>query len=278
MFEHWKFTKEYSLLKYLHQFTNIPVPKVLHINGTKQIIPYKYFITEYIPGKSLEELEPHLDPTCLKTIFCELGRYLSELHHITFQKFGGIEPQNGTLTVGPLRDGGYCDGPFTSWKQSILSLYSYYLNKITNITPFSDLVDTCKNYLKTNVHLAKCETPTLIHKNLYEKSNILIHNNHISGLLDFEWAEAAHNEYELAQIRMMLNKLSNQDKTELWHSFLSKYQIPLSPNFENGAQFYMFLELIHFMNVWDFINHKYSSKNQIEIIKDIHQTILNLIN
>ncbi|MHA1249358.1 MAG: phosphotransferase family protein [Candidatus Helarchaeota archaeon] len=279
MFENWKFKKEYALLKYLHDSTNIPVPNVLFIDGSKSIIPFKYFITEYIPGKSLEELFPSLDFKCLKTIFSELGHYLSQLHKIKFQKFGGIEFEKGNLSVGPLRDGGYCDGPFSSWKESILSLYSYYLNKILDIKPFSDLVDLCKKYLNINIDLVECKSPNFIHKNLYEMSNTIINNNHISGLIDFEWAEAAHNEYELTQILTMINSLNSHiNKIELWNSFLSQYKIPLSPNFKINSHFYSFLEIIHFMNVWDFIKNKYPLKNQIEIIKKTRQTVLDLIN
>ena len=278
MFENWKFEKEYKLLKYLSKFTNIPVPKVLHVSGSKEILNYKYFISEYIPGKSLEEIEVELDLKSLTDIFSELGRYLTELHKIKFEKFGSIEPNNGELNVGPLRDGGYCDGPFISWKESILSLYSYYLNKTRNILPFNDLVNKCRDYLKTKIQIAICETPVFLHKNIYEKSNILIYKNHISGILDFEWAEAADNEYEITQIRLMINDLNlNKDKSSIWNTFLSNYKVPLSPYFNEKEAFYTFLDIIHFMNVWDFIKHKFSQKEQIQLIEKTRQIILDKV-
>ena len=275
MFEDWKFKKEYNLLNYLSDYTKIPVPKVLYTDGTKMLINFKYYITEFIQGKSLEEIELELDSKSLKTIFSELGDYLTELHKIQLHRFGGVEFDDGKLQAGPLRDGGYCNGPFDSWNETILSLYNYYLEKISQIKPFSDLVSKCEKYINANIQSALCNTPILIHKNLYEKSNILIHKNHISGILDFEWAEAADNEYEIIQIGIMINELlSDQSKSDILNSFFSNYKHTLSPHFQKKKDFYSFLEKIHLMNVWEYIKDKFTIQIQKKIIKNTRQFII----
>ncbi|MHA1280095.1 MAG: hypothetical protein ACTSQ8_23120, partial [Candidatus Helarchaeota archaeon] len=160
---------------------------------------------------------------------------------------------------------------------SILSLNNYYLNKISKIQAFSDLVGKCRNYLNDNIQFATERIPNLIHKNLYEKSNILINDNHISGLLDFEWAEAADNEYELSQISMLINEFKNNGtKKVFWKSFLENYKFPLSRNFNAKKRFYLFLEKIHFMNIWDFIKHKYSQSQAKKLIEKTRKFIIEL--
>jgi len=225
----------------------------------------------------LEEFKQYLQISDILNIYETIGKFLAQLHRIKFDIYGDILCRNGKFWVGSLKDGGYCDGPFNSWRELLLSLFKYYLNKISSIMVFSDLVPFCNKYIKLKIDEIYDDGPRFLHNNLYELSNILISDKKISGILDFELSMAGDYEFEIAQIEYSIkNAFPEKFHKKIFNSFIKGYDLSLSNEYNNKKEFYWFLYLIHFMNVWEFIKRKFTMEHQKRIIKETRNYILNI--
>ena len=165
--------------------SKIPFPKI-HRAGFEK--GYYVVIQQRLDGKVAgnRTLQQKFKDTCKnKEVHNKILKLLKQLHKIQLKKFGPLINKNG--------------GKYKTWQSYLAAQVNYafsYLNKHSNYFALSqkekskilDLISTA-NYK---------DKPCLLHGDMINYSNILVKNNKITGIVDFEWSLAGDPAYDLA--------------------------------------------------------------------------------
>ncbi|KKR78593.1 MAG: hypothetical protein UU24_C0031G0008 [Candidatus Nomurabacteria bacterium GW2011_GWA2_40_9] len=227
--EGWKVEKEAYLYNLIKEKTNVPVPAVYNIDTSKSIINKPYALLSKIEGKELP---------LSKTLVKEAGSCLAKLHSIKFGSFGWIINNQ----IKP---------KFKTWPGFILYDLNY---KIKRTKMPGQLAAKIKKYVKINQFLLNIKTkPCLLHKD-YHKSHILVKDGRISGIIDFEWSIAGHNEMDIVKsLLWMFNR--NKELEKIFLDGYKKYGA-ISDKFNERRRLY---ELITYLSA---LNFAYELKNK----------------
>lgn len=215
----------------------IPVPTVLKFDDSLKVIKHPYLIISEIKGERLCDSFNRWQKNELSAFYYELGKTLAKIHSITYDKFG--ETFDGK-TIEGFSEIGY-KGPFKNWKDMHKEIIDYRLSHFKN-TYFEDLIDPVRLWFKNNSYLIDYNiTPRLLHIDLNQK-NIILKNNKIIGIIDFDGAFIGHNEEELMRTECA-NFSNNKD---LKASFFQGYTkiIKLDNNYEKRRIFYYLSRLL----------------------------------
>ena len=83
--------REYSVLSYFIENTDLPVPRPLLLDLGGEIIPGSVLIMNRIPGKVMHQTMRFLDSNQRAALTDEIGRYVAALHRFGSVGFGGVE-------------------------------------------------------------------------------------------------------------------------------------------------------------------------------------------
>jgi len=120
-------------------------------------------------------------------------RYLAHLHKICFRKFGIIKIKNKCITAEHKTWKEYLKNQSQLWITSICQSS----NKLEKIFKRHEVQKKIRNIL-TNKRLFVCKYARLVHGDMLNPGNILIQNNKITGIIDFEWAITGDPAWEFA--------------------------------------------------------------------------------
>ncbi|HUU76882.1 MAG TPA: aminoglycoside phosphotransferase family protein [candidate division Zixibacteria bacterium] len=228
--------RELNAMEIVRENSQIPIPQVIGFNYSKTIIPYDYSIFEKIDGIELRELETkkQLHQNEYLSIIEELGYYVGLLHSISFDFFGDLLGSKMQTNFKPNEKLNYFWGKkFSSWKSCFKAICFDNLNwvdsksfekyRIKIIPKIDELAE------KICLPFEAC----FIHSDI-QPSNILIKDNKITSILDFEWAYAGSPsfEYELILAGLYLSNFPSVDKNSLLQSF------PTTPNEDIESKFF----------------------------------------
>ncbi|NHJ38532.1 MAG: aminoglycoside phosphotransferase family protein [Asgard group archaeon] len=229
--EIYRLEKEVQLFKHfrsLHdtrgiknnQRKNVPVPKVDYYEGNEEIIGYKYYIMNEIPGESLDKFWNDLTKNQKERFVQNFAEITRSIHSISYEMFGEIEQYD-------------CPRQFYSMESLIKTNTRRCVryigrNKLLPIKFVLKIQDYIEKLLeKSNF----CSTPGLVHTDL-NPSNIIIEKSNdqikINGILDFEWAYAGDPIFDLFEIE---NEWLNDFK--LQRIFYERYSNGLYSQLEN---------------------------------------------
>lgn len=168
----WKATKEKYLYDLIRKKTQVPVPEVLLLDTSKKIFQQDFLLLKRVPGKELKRNQ--------SALIKEAGRILAKIHSIKFSKFGWIIGKE----IKP---------PFKRWKDFVLFDIHNKLEKL----PIK-LKKDINTFIKEKKDLLDLKTiPCLLHKD-YSFAHIIA-DKKINGIIDFEWGQSGHNEYDVAK-------------------------------------------------------------------------------
>ena len=209
---------------------HVPVPQVVVLDTSKTLIPYNYVLMNKIRGTDLDEIWEKLGAKKRKEISFHLGKTIAELHKIRFRHFGGILP---------------VEKRYPSWDAYIRHKLADYAN---NHRSYGDVpkhtLDAIERFYKKNRHLLKkVKQPVLLHGD-WHRENIRIQNHHISGIFDFEWALAGHNEFDFKNI-MPQSKKEKLLQEEILAGYQTVHQ--LQPEFFTRIKLYVMLNCLDFL-------------------------------
>ncbi|ACL70105.1 aminoglycoside phosphotransferase [Halothermothrix orenii H 168] len=159
---------ENTMYKFITSKTDIPVPEVLTYGQNQH---GSYLLREVIEGHSLKEY--FKKTRNVENIFYEAGQILAKLHSIEFEDKGIIKPD---LSVKKY--------DIFSKTEYLFFLEKLFVNGVISREKYSLLKKVDINYYfggRKNV-LCHCD---------YTPNNILVKNNQIVGIIDFEWASSA---------------------------------------------------------------------------------------
>jgi aminoglycoside phosphotransferase (APT) family kinase protein len=165
----------------------VPAPKVLLIEQVSSGSENPTFcVEEKIEGEPLTALMGTLDKDILKSIISESGKILSKIHGVTVDSFGHLD---GTTS-------------FKTWQDYIFSMMErkgriVEVGKRIGID--SGLIDKAFRLLGENKEIFQIEKPKLLHGDFSPK-HLLVKDNHITGIIDFESAKGGDPVSDLARV------------------------------------------------------------------------------
>jgi Ser/Thr protein kinase RdoA (MazF antagonist) len=160
---------------------SLPVPRVLVLDDSHELVPYDFMITTRLPGQSLASSWHQLSDDRLQAPFHEIGQCLARVHSCTFPACGRLHALD-----------------HASWADLVYENVEPLLRTASH----SQLLDPAlraavERSLKRVREDLEGVQPALIHCDCHYE-NVLHDGGHLSGLLDFEWALAGDPSYDFA--------------------------------------------------------------------------------
>lgn len=184
---------DYLIEKKIHNLLSfMPIPEIIKVDTSENIVPFPYMIQTLIPGELWLE-SPHLETT--EGLYFEAGELLKELHNKKFDVLADFD----------LR-------PKKNWTP----LFNKMLKKEKESIPSN---------LKSEIKLKTKEDNS---KNVYclddfNEGNIMIKNKQISGIIDLEQLRITPVNFSLVQVleRMFSFSLPIETTPKLKHQKLA---------------------------------------------------------
>jgi len=200
--------KAYQLLKN----TEIPVPGLI----TEELQRYKenskerkYYISECLPGKSLEsQMTPEL------TI--ESGRILAKIHSFqSYDKAGWLLPEENSFSVVPFEQGSFKDYVLENWRESIETFEDQGWDELTEKS--RDLLETHGDKPPEDIEPVFCQDD-------FSTQNIMVEDGEITGIIDFDMAHAGHNQRDLVKAANSFWMIDPGEDTEIRENLYKGYR------------------------------------------------------
>jgi aminoglycoside phosphotransferase (APT) family kinase protein len=212
-------TSEYALLKRLHH-TGLRVPQPIWMNAEQSPVGGAFIVVERLPGKALGDF---FSAPPDKEVVLQLADQLANLHRLTPPDLAG------------------CDGLRTT-SVSAASLAEELKKLRADITQHGDgspIEASACDWLQAHLNDAE-PLLGLVHGDL-GFHNILIQDNRISALLDWELAHIGHPAEDLGYCRSAIEGVVD------WHAFVARYREGGAPPISDAAiDFYTLWVIVRF--------------------------------
>lgn len=156
--------------------TNLPVPKVLVLDNSKQLAPHDYLIMTKLEGKTITESDADLDTDSKLKIAFSAGEHLATIHSFSLDNYGLLfeiaAAINKPRWVDYVTD--FCQG-YGKEALDFGTISPELLNRVYAVME------------KMQPLLNTVNQGRFVHGD-YNISNILQNNGQITGIIDFEWA------------------------------------------------------------------------------------------
>lgn len=178
-----------ATLRYVIRHTELPVPAFFAADMAAEHVPYPYYVTAWIGGEPLHTHYEHVNETDRKRFVHEAGRLLGELHENTyFDNFGRITSEDGEMLT--IQDGS------PDWRRWMTHHLEQLLRRL-NETPFSPIVPEARDALEPRLRTLPRNPETVLHHNDYRPENVLLQDDLVSAILDWDWPIAASPAYSI---------------------------------------------------------------------------------
>jgi aminoglycoside phosphotransferase (APT) family kinase protein len=172
--ERHTFDAEVKTLGTLHEYTQLPVPRIIKYDDHGGLFGSPFLMMSHLPGRKLLELAPHLTSTERNTLDRTLGSYVRSLSSLSATQFGLIHRV-------------FEHKGCKAWRQAFLALLEGALRDGEDILvtiPY----DSIRYYVTKHAHILEEVTePRLVALDLCRQDNILVDENtkRITGLVGF---------------------------------------------------------------------------------------------
>ncbi|MFB6216549.1 MAG: phosphotransferase family protein, partial [Candidatus Aenigmatarchaeota archaeon] len=179
--------KEEALTNHVKGCTGVPTQTIIYSDLSGDIIPYPFYIAEWVEGNSADKKWTERGQKELKQIIRQAGKYMGDLHaNIHFDKAGQLQA-NGHIQV--------VDGE--PWKEYLQREMRETIQELSD-TRFADLQGEAKEYVENGMELLEDSIQNvLVHWDI-RPENLIVKNGEIQAVLDFEKAIAGDAEYDIA--------------------------------------------------------------------------------
>jgi len=175
--------KEIKLLKMLKENKDIQVPKVYKVNSHEIIENREYAIYEYVEGISIGRAVD--EGYVVKEVFIrEVARSLAQIHNYRFNKAGFLDENLKLKEKLP---------SLTSWYEQFMGDFARKRLGNNTVEKINQIVN--ENKIKLD---ELDEDIRLVHGD-FQGTNILIKDDKLSGILDWEFVMAGHPLADIAQ-------------------------------------------------------------------------------
>ena len=181
-----KFQREKLIFDLLGQY-NIPAPREVILDDSKNYSEYDILISKKLPGENIEADWKSLCEESKQKIAFEAGSLLKKIHSIPMGYFGEL------VNYGPF--------PQTEkWYDYLLAKLEFHIREAVAYSVFdSDILNLAHSKFKSFKDvMSAIKTPCLIHGD-YHFGNLLHYKDQVSAVLDFEWSVAGDPMFDLAR-------------------------------------------------------------------------------
>lgn len=239
---HWpnKQKRELFAMELAKKRTSIPIPEIYFSSSEKSLIPFNYMIQEKLLGTELRtsiSLQT-ISEKDLLIIIEKLGAYLGELHSIKFDFFGDFAHSDIAITSqeGLKRDK-FWNNQFLDWRSCFKAFCYDNLNWVdTSSFPQyrKKIISKIEYYSKK---VSNTESACFVHSDI-QPSNILIDENKITGIIDFEWSFAGSASFEFALVLagLCFSSFPSLEQSSILSSFPGTTMDVIKKNFTRGYQ------------------------------------------
>lgn len=172
----------------------IPVPQTLVVDTSRKLVSFDYMITTKIPGKVMQE-DINTRPSAHNKYLFELGKYLGMLHKISTNQYGFFD--NSKAKKGELV--GLHDSNKEHFGAALDLDRDFYQS---NAGWFDERnINKALDILISNIDIAECEEPTLIHNDIADW-NTVVNDNAVTGILDWDECFSGDPVFEFATLSL----------------------------------------------------------------------------
>lgn len=210
-----RFGRELDLLPYLYNTGVIPVPEPLHVDRSRETVPYRYMIMEHVAGENGAGAVPTFTPKARAAFMEDAGRLLARLHdHAAFDACGYPAVTDGTVSVVDTQP----------WTQLYRQKLATAINGIGR-TRFGDLVPRLSDAADTAAaRLDEADAPRLL-KNDHAPGNMIVREGAIAAVLDWEGTLVGPARYDAVQAeRKCVERYADDDAERLRTAFQDGYE------------------------------------------------------
>jgi Ser/Thr protein kinase RdoA (MazF antagonist) len=231
----------------------VPITRYLAFDESRTRLPFRYAITNYLPGARVAVFSEAAD---VADLYREMGGLLRQLHELSLPAFGAFSTD------------GIVD-PIASHNDYIVQLWITVLDRFRHFGATPDLADRLDRIVNENIDLvAHTSGPVFAHDD-FQPHNILAERNpagrlRVTGLLDFGNARAADATFDLAKAVFCCEHEAPGSKAAI----LQGYGPISHPDPERALWFYT---LIHRVVMWYWLR-------KVGVIRDgeMHQLMVDL--
>ena len=222
--------REPEIHKMVREKTTLPVPKIIHADFSKNLIPNDYLIMEFIEGIPMSDVP--LTQAQQKEIYKQTGSYLKELHDSTVLNTYGYPGNN-------------CMAMKNSWNEAFYVMWSKLISDISSIGVYNkDENHFARKQLDKFMFAFDRRIPaSLLHMDIWSQNILLDSNNKISAILDWDRALYGDPEIEFAVLEYV--GFLNDAFKEGYKTFPG-----ISSNFKIRQVFYYLYEFQKYIVIW----------------------------
>ncbi|CAG8548989.1 1060_t:CDS:2, partial [Dentiscutata heterogama] len=177
VYPQWKTESEVAVMEYIHLYTNIPVPKVYYWNSSvNNPVGAEYILMEYLPGIQLKKLT-FSKIGCI--FFDKNGFKIGQVIECNF--FTGERVTLPTMELGSFNT---TEEYILAVIQNQIHYYRAFKSKDSWIPKYEELCKLVPKYFQNGN-----DTFVLTHGD-FHSSNILVNNDEITGINDWECSGA----------------------------------------------------------------------------------------
>jgi len=232
---HWKMKKELLVYGWLQAQTDLPTPRILAFDDSKELLPQTFVVMSKLEGQSLKATEASLSEVELHAAYAEMGRMLKTIHGLPMASFGYIGA-DGIMEAYPTNEA-YMAHQFRK-----------KINAFIELGGDADLADRMLGHVAvTATLLSTCKSPVLCHDD-FHAGNIMASKDDggtwkVTGLLDVENAIAGDPLIDIAKT-LAYSVGDNKAKRE---GFFHGYGPIERPDWEKTVDLY---RLYHALEYW----------------------------
>lgn len=259
-----RFRRESKVIQLVNCKTSLPAPSVITENFSDGELP-DYIVMEKLDGENPDEKFKHMPVKWKKNIMRESGKMLAELHkNIQFEQTGPLKLTENSLDVDTL----------DNWSEALHHSMGKHIEGIQD-TMFQEISDrVIETYQNNRDIIDKDFQPVLVHEDV-RPGNLLVQNDEITGLVDWERALSGHAEFDLFKSEFEFIDLkfdTEKTRAKYQDDFLSGYREirKLDQGWEERRKFYRLVEMAQVLNVFGKNYQKFINEDQKVDVKSYY--------
>lgn len=239
------FKIEADVIELVNEKTDIAVPEIITENFSDKELP-PYYLMKKIDGYNPDDRFKYMPEKVKKNMLKEAGRILGKLHSETnFDSVGNFHYTEQGLKLREKE----------VWSNALFDSMGHHLTGLEN-TYFEPVIEEAENAFEKYKHLVdeiKFE-PVLVHED-FRPGNLIVKNNEIEAVIDWERALVGHNEYDLfkAERDFIDLKFRTENIREKYRGYLLdgyREVRELEDDWEQRRDFYRFIHIIQDLRVF----------------------------
>jgi aminoglycoside phosphotransferase (APT) family kinase protein len=246
--------KEIKLLRKLKENKGIPVPKIYKVSDHEIIENREYAIYEYVEGTSIGQAVD--EGYVIKEVFIrDVARALAQMHNYRFNKAGFLDEDLKLKEELP---------SLTLWYGQFMGEFAQKRLGKNTVEKINRIVnENKKNLIKLD------EDIRLVHGD-FQGTNILIKDDKLSGILDWEFVMAGHPLADIGQF-FRYEEYFNENLIKVFENEYNKHS-----SYKLIDEWYKVSKLRDLANVIQLLNANKDMPNKYATLKNIVNNTLKL--